>query len=111
MGSLLEWTGVAAGSGVLGSLITKGFDWRLRKTEVAAESPKIDAEAAQIIASTAVTLVAPLQSQIEALTGRVGHLEAQYATAVGYIRSLRSWIFTHIPDETPPPPPLTLEIG
>jgi len=116
--SILEWIGVAAGSGGLGALLTKVADAWAKKRQTEAEAGRIDAEAAQLIAHTAVTLVAPLQAQVEALSARVDHLETQNAEtttklqiAIDYIRGLRSWIFTHIPDKTPPPTPLALEIG
>ena len=77
-----------------------------------AHEAKIDAEAAQIIANTAVALVQPLQEQISKLDGRVKTLEREnLATkstlrlAIDYIRALRSWIFQHVPDKTPPVPP------
>lgn len=111
MSSLLEWAAVAAGSGGLGALITKGFDWRLRTKEVEASTPRLDAEAARIIADTAVSLVAPLQHQLTELQTRVSQLEDQHALALGHIRVLYSWIYSHFPDSTPPAPPKELEIN
>lgn len=113
--SALEWAGVAAGSGTLGVLITKAFDWQVNRAtagKTEAEETKIDAEAAQVIAETAVILVAPLKAQIDSLTARVGTLEAENTVtktrlqlAIGHITELRRWIATHIPDKTPPQPP------
>ncbi|BBY34912.1 hypothetical protein BST33_00075 [Mycolicibacter minnesotensis] len=118
MSSLLEWAGVAAGSGVLGSLITKVFDWKLKTKEASAAIPRLDAEAAQIVANTAVSLMAPLQHQVAELQSRVEALETEYEAsqsrlglALKHIRSLYSWIYTHAPDHTPPAPPKELELN
>lgn len=77
-----------------------------------AESGKFDADAAQIIAQTAVSLVAPLQSEITKLTGRVEKLETENLASQGenrrlkhYIKDLLRWIAEHVPHAAPPPAP------
>lgn len=120
MTTAIEWVGIIAGSGVVGSVVTKAFDRQVtkataRKTE--AEETKIDADAASVLAQTAVTLVAPLQTQIDGLTIRVRTLEAENTAtksklqlAIDHIRELRHWIGTHIPDKSPPQPPADLGV-
>lgn len=117
MSALLDWA--VALSGPVGVAIgVAGKSWFDRSVTVAtvkrteAEDTKIDAEAAQIIANTAVMLVAPLQGQITELTGRVGTLEMENTatktrlqSAIDHIRQLRLFINKHIPDKTPPQPP------
>lgn len=110
---------LAALGGPIGVVLgVVGKSWFDRSVTVAtvkrteAEDTKIDAEAAQIIANTAVLLVAPLQTQITELTTRVGSLESENTAtksklqlAIDHIRALRAWIGTHIPDKMPPQPP------
>lgn len=111
MSQTLEVIGIIAGSGTAGVLVTKLFDRR----KTSAESNMIDAEAAQVIASTAVTLVAPLQSEIDKLTVRVGTLETENTTtktllgvAIDHIHDLHRWIDEHLPGKQRPQPPPTL---
>lgn len=113
----LEWTQTLSGPvGVLAGIVgTKMFDRRLDRQKARlseAEETKLDAEAARIIADTAVTLVAPLQAQITQLTTRVENLEAEdkvktakLDAAVRYIRELLGWIAVHIPHKQPPSAP------
>ena len=120
--SNLELIGLIAGSTGAGSIATKAFDWFAErkankkldeKTE--AEAGKFDAEAVQAITSAAVTLVAPLQSEVKELRERVEALETEngltnsrLALAIEHIRALRTWISQHIPDKSPPAPPADL---
>lgn len=118
----LELIGLIAGGAGGGSLLTKAFDWVAdRKANkkviqrVEAEAGKFDAEAVQAITSAAVTLVAPLQTEIRELRERVDALETEngltnsrLALAIEHIRALRSWIGQHIPDKSPPAPPADL---
>ncbi|QXN72998.1 minor tail protein [Mycobacterium phage Phillis] len=119
MTAVIEWAGVALGpAGVLAGVLGKGwFDRRTVATKNPSEETKLDAEAAQIIANTAVALVAPLKTEINELSTRVTTLETEnQATtsklqlAVNHIRTLYSWIYSHIPDKTPPQPPSELGI-
>lgn len=123
MSQVLDWAGVASGPvGILVGAIGKGwFDKRAAKTTAETKNPseetKLDAEAAQIIANTAVALVAPLKTEITDLTKRVETLETEnqekttkLQLAVDHIRALYNWIYSHIPDKTPPQPPPTLGI-
>lgn len=113
MTAVVEWAGVVLGSGAVGSIVTNVFNRR----KVKADAGKIDAEAAQTIATTAVTLVAPLQAQVTDLLDRVETLEAENTTtksklqlAIDHIRELRYWIRTHLPDKTPPASPSGLGV-
>lgn len=81
------------------------------------EIDKLDAEAAAVIASTAVTLVKPLQQQITELVIRVDTLErenimtvSKLQVAINHIRDLRAWIGRTVPSKDPPPTPSLLEI-
>ncbi|EFV12935.2 hypothetical protein [Segniliparus rugosus] len=112
---------VSAPIGALLGAVGKGWlERRKRRQELSlseAQESKIDAEAAQVIAVTAVTLVDPLRSQVADLGKRVEVLEQENAAtkstlhqALDYIRSLLSWVHKHLPDKTPPQPPATLGI-
>ena len=117
MSTALEWVDTLAGPGgvVLGIVGTKAFDRRRDRQALQnskSEETKIDAEAAKIIADTAVALVAPLRDEIQALNERVEKLELENRStksllclAIDYIRALRMWIFEHVPDKVPPPAP------
>jgi len=99
-------------AGIIG---TKIFQHGREKRELRlsdAHEAKMDAEAAQILANTAVALVQPLQEHLSKLDARVKTLERENQStkstlrlAIDYIRALRSWIFQHVPDKTPPVPP------
>lgn len=118
----IEVIAVVTGSGVGGVLLTKASDWvisRATSKKVAqrleAEAGKFDAEAVQAITSAAVALVAPLQAEVTKLTERVVALEDEnkktktlLQLAIEYIRALRLWIDTQIPDKSPPQPPADL---
>lgn len=122
MSSMLDWAIAAGGpAGVLlGVVGTKVFDWRVTKKvahKVGSEAKKFDADAAQVIATTAVTLITPLQEQITKLVVRVETLEIENTQtktrlqlAIDHIRALRTWIRDHIPDRTPPDAPSELGI-
>lgn len=123
MSTAVEWIDAIGGAGAgafAGVVVKKVFDRRKDKAaadKVEAEGTKLDADAAQVIANTAVALVAPLQSQITLLTSRVETLESENATtrtqlhiALEYIRELHAWIRIHIPGKKPPRPPKGLEI-
>ncbi|GAB4584394.1 hypothetical protein [Nocardia sp. IFM 10818] len=108
---ILEQVGVIAGSGALGAGVTGWINRRKNR----AESTQIDAEAAKIIADTAVVLVAPLRSQVEALTSRVAVLETEnrqtknlLRIALDHIEELHDWIKSHLPGATPPGRPDSL---
>jgi len=111
--AVAEWVGVVVGSTTAGSLVTAFFNRRKLK----AEGNRLDAEAAHVIAQTAVTLVAPLQAQVTELLGRVEALEDEneatrttLGKAFSYIRELLRWVREHLPDLTPPMPPPGLKL-
>lgn len=118
MSQVLETVGMILGGGFAGSAGTAVFHRRRNRAEVS----KIDADAAQVIAETAVTLVAPLQAQITALNERVGTLETEnestkaelaahktlFGIALGHIRELHRWIDQHVPGRDRPQPPSEL---
>lgn len=118
MTQTLEVVGMIAGSGVAGALITKLFERKQARASVektAAEEGLIDAEAAHIIAGTAVSLVAPLQAEIDKLTVRVGTLETEnistkslLGVAIDHIHDLHLFIDIHLPGQVRPPLPPTL---
>ena len=87
----LEWIGVIAGSGVLGSAITKFADRKKGRADTA----KVDAEAVKIVAEAVAILVAPLKKEIEELRSRVDTLEAENAM-------YRQFIILHHQDNLPP---------
>lgn len=113
MTGFFEWASVILGSGAVGSVVTSVVNRKKHK-----------ADAASTIAQTAVTLLAPLQSQVRDLLKRVekledenaatkeklGHAETRLEMALGHIKQLRRWIAEHLPDKTPPPPPIQLEV-
>lgn len=115
--SALEWADTLSGSAgaLAGIAATKLFDRHLdrqKRKNAEKEGVKIDADAAQVIANTAVALVAPLKAEIAELRVRVEIVEAENAlkttkieAAARYIRELLDWIRIHIPDRQPPAPP------
>ena len=122
-----EMVGLLLGGGVFGTLLNRLFDWRVNKKaakkleadteKTARETKKIDIDAAQVIAATAVELVAPLKAELADLRGRVGLLEDENAKtmsklqmAINHIRELLIFIRNHIPDKTPPTAPADLGI-
>lgn len=105
---------VAAPAGILFGVV--GTNWYKRRIDKATVT-KIDADAAHVIANTAVLLVAPLQQQLTDLTGRVKLLETEnvdlktkFQAALEFIRELRIFIHNHVPDKTPPSAPSSLEL-
>jgi len=110
----------SGGGGLIGVIGTRIFDWGRNRSEVnniRSTGTKIDAEAAQVIADTALTLVAPLKREIQELNSRVDRLEKENAAtelklhlALEHIRVLYAWIFNHMPDKTPPRLPSQLEV-
>lgn len=118
----LELVAYVLGGGAVGHLTTRVFEWAtnrkadkkvIQRTE--AEAGKYDAEAVRALTAAAVTLVAPLQAEVAELRLRVDALEDENTKtktllqlAIEYIRALRSWISTHIPDKSPPQPPADL---
>lgn len=114
----IEWAGLLAGSGVIGSVGTKFIDgWINRITnrkasqKIEAETGKFDADAAQVIASTAMALLAPLQGEVADLRTRIQKLEGENVAttgklrrAINYIRELRVWVAQNVTPECPPPP-------
>lgn len=115
-----EWAqtlGAVAGSGTLASLVTGILGRRARRKQDNARALKFDADAVHVIADTAVGLVSPLKEQVAELSGRVEHLEDENTTtknrlaqAIEYIRELRAWVRTHLPEGDPPAPPPSLDI-
>lgn len=105
---------------VLGVAGTKLFDRRKDQATVGkttSEQNKLDAEAIKTIVDAAVALVAPTKKEMQELRGRVDALEAENAStkyklssAFDYIRRLHSWIREHMPDKTPPSPPIELDL-
>ncbi|OBJ41339.1 hypothetical protein A5630_23030 [Mycolicibacterium mucogenicum] len=100
---------VGGPSGVLAGIVgTKLFERRKDKSSGA----KLDAEAAQIIAETAASLLVPVKAELAELRGRFDALEAdnrvkttRLDAAVRYIRELLAWITIHVPDKRPPSAP------
>lgn len=123
MNSDLLLAAVAVVGPVLGVTVAKFFEWRVdKKTEkqvakrAESDAGKVDADAAQVIATTAVTLIAPLQAEIADLRLRMDVLEEENKAtktrlqlAIDYIRELLVFIRNHNPDKTPPTPPRGLE--
>lgn len=120
MSAALELVAAVVGSNVLTAGLT---NWATRRKLAASISVdessanKMDIEAAQLLVNTAVTLVAPLQSQITDLSTRVGTLEAEnvaakahFQLAIAYIRDLWAWIDRHMPGRKPPAPPDALNL-
>jgi len=117
MSTALEWVDTLSGPTgiVMGIVGTKLFERTRSRQEIRvskASETKIDAEAAKIIAETAMTLVAPLQAQVSDLLVRVGHLEVENTVtksklqlAIDHIRELLIFIKNHVPDKTPPTAP------
>jgi len=118
--------GVPAG-GVLGIWIKSAYDRRLNKANAEesqsivdlneAQEEKLGADAAAVIANTALQLVAPLQAQVTGLAERVATLETENALtnrrlslAMEYIQELLGWIKIHVPDRTPPGAPHELKV-
>ncbi len=115
--SALEWAAAVGGpSGVLAGIVgTKLFERRKDKAAAVlsdAQGTKLDAEAAQIIAETAASLLVPVKAELAELRGRFDALEAdnrvkttRLDAAVRYIRELLAWITIHVPDKRPPSAP------
>lgn len=99
MSSLLEWAAAVSGpSGI--AFWGKGL---LDRKRTKSETHKVDADTAKVFTEIAVGLVAPLES-------RIAKLEKENSSAFAYIRVLLSWIGTHVPDKSPPPPPFHLNL-
>lgn len=99
--------GLEAPGGVLAGVFGKGwFDRAVTRGTIKradSEATKIDADAAKVFTEIAVALVVPLEK-------RIAKLERENSAAFDYIRTLLSWIRTHVPSKTPPPPPEALDI-
>lgn len=116
MSAVLEWVAALSGpSGV--ALGAWGKSW-LDKRKSPAEETRIDAEAAQIIANTAVSLIAPVERKMKELAERVELVEeenrqtkSKFQVAIDHIRSLYVWIDRHLPNKTPPSLPTALEVS
>ena len=125
----LELLAIIAGpsGAVLGIYLKSVFDRRLTKANAEeaesiaelneAQEEKLGADAAAVIANTAMALVAPLQAQVTNLAERVATLETEnalttrrLAIAVAYIQELIQWIQTHYPDAEIPNTPTELGI-
>lgn len=99
MSTLLDWVAaLGAPGGIVAGVVGKSWFDRGRNTS---EVTKIDADAAKIIADTAVLLVAPLRDELKNVTERV-------QVAIDHIIELRAFIATHLPEKAPPPLPLEL---
>ncbi|CAM4098040.1 hypothetical protein NONI108955_08835 [Nocardia ninae] len=117
-GGILETVATVIGSGTAGAGVTAWFNRRQVKAaagKTEAEGGMVDAEAARIIADTAVVLVAPLRSQVEALTSRVAVLESENRNtksllkiALDHIEELHEWIRDNVPGRRPPRRPTAL---
>ncbi|QIS05940.1 hypothetical protein F5X71_29775 [Nocardia brasiliensis] len=117
-GEILETVATVIGSGTAGAGVTAWFNRRHTRAvadRAEAEGAMVDAEAARIIADTAVVLVAPLRTQVEALTSRVAVLESEnQATksllkiALDHIEELHEWIRDNVPGRRPPRRPSSL---
>ena len=99
MSSTLEWVAMLSGPSGLAFWGKGLFDRKVKRSE----ATKVDADAAKVFTEIAVGLVAPLES-------RIAKLEKENLSAFAYIRTLLSWIGTHVPDMTPPPPPFHLDL-
>ncbi|WP_027500801.1 hypothetical protein [Rhodococcus sp. UNC363MFTsu5.1] len=133
--ALLAALGVILGAG-LGALVGGLFVRRRNNSEAGkldSEAGKLGAEAAQIIANAAAGLVAPLGERVGVLERQVAALETENAataaslansiregehtrslldSAVGFIRTLMTWIERHVPGVLAPeiPPELRDEV-
>ena len=117
MSTTLEWVDTLSGPGgilvgILGTTLFARSKSRQELRVSKASETKIDAEAAKILADTAMTLVAPLQAQVTDLILRVSTLEAENAVtrdklqiAIDHIRELLIFIKNHVPHMTPPTAP------
>ncbi|WP_078323587.1 hypothetical protein [Mycobacteroides salmoniphilum] len=122
MSAVLEWVAALSGpSGVVIGAVGKGWmDKRkspAEKTKIDVEAGFIGVEAAQIIAATAVSLIAPVEGEMNKLVKRVEVLErenleakSKFQVAIDHIRSLYLWIDRHLPNKTPPSLPTALEV-
>lgn len=129
--ALLTSVGVVAAAGV-GAVVGGIFARRKNTSEAGkfdSEAGKLGAEAAQIIANAAAGLVAPLAERVGALERQVADLKTENAatasslaasieegehtrslldTAIGFIRTLMTWIERHVPGVPPPEVPKDL---
>lgn len=117
---------LAAPAGLIVGVLAKGwFDRKVNRATAVqveadayrthSESGKFDAEAAQVIAATTITLLAPLQAEVTELRKEVDSLKNDALSTQGenrrlkhYIKDLLRWITEHVPDGCPPPAPSDL---
>ncbi|MBM4517682.1 hypothetical protein GS432_21555 [Rhodococcus hoagii] len=111
MGTMIQLALAAIAGGALNAIINALVGRRRSQ----AETGKIDADAAQVIANTAVQLVGPinermgqLEQRIRALEDENRHERLRGAAKLEYIRVLMRWIAEHLPGRTPPEPPALL---
>lgn len=97
MSSLLEWAGVVAASGGVGSLLTKALSRR-----------QDNADIAKVFVDAATALVAPLEARLSVVEAENGVFKTRLQLAIDHIQELRSWIYTHLPTKSPPPMPTGL---
>ena len=100
----LELVGIVVGSSAAGSIVTKVFERRRDRSQ----GTLLDAEAAQVIANTAVTLVAPLEARVTALEAENLRTKSKLQVAIDHILDVHKWIGEHIPGRQPPQPPSEL---
>lgn len=78
------------GTGAISSIAGAAISALFGRRKIAAEVRATDASTAEIIANTAVILVAPLEKQIRELTERVAVLETENAKLRAHIKELES---------------------
>ena len=89
----------------------------VRASEVA-EDAQDDAHWKSIIETQTVSLLRPLQEQVNAQGQEIAELRvevrvisAKYWRAIHYVRTLRYWIERHFPTADPPPPVVPPELS
>lgn len=97
---------------LIGVLGAKVFQREKAKRELelsVCEEARTEADAASILTSTAMSLLAPLQDHVDRLDKRIAALEREnretqtvLRVAVSYIRALRTWINVNVPTLSPP---------
>ncbi|QSE94204.1 hypothetical protein JWS13_39205 [Rhodococcus pseudokoreensis] len=112
MAGLLDWLDTFG----LGAIILALLLWIRNLRKDRAETGKLDAEAAHVIADAAAGLVGPLSERVGRMEQRIDVLEEENArktklldSAIRFIRELLAWIERHVPDHHPPTIPADLE--
>lgn len=116
---LIAVVGGSLGTQGIQSLLRIRHDKRMgvRTTEIA-EDAQDDAHWKSIIETQTVSLLKPLQEQVNAQGKEIAELRvevrvisAKYWRAIHYVRTLRYWIERHFPTADPPPPVIPPELS